>query len=56
LSSVLSLGAGGVSKVITGGRIERISHCKYPLEYIGRRDTIEAGLTAFAGRHIIAPL
>jgi oxygen-independent coproporphyrinogen-3 oxidase len=49
LTTVLSLGAGGVSKVITGGRIERIMHCKYPLEYIERRDTIRDKLAAFAG-------
>jgi oxygen-independent coproporphyrinogen-3 oxidase len=47
LSTVLSLGAGGVSKVVTGGRIERIAHCKYPLEYIERRDTIGDKLAAF---------
>ena len=48
LSSVLALGAGGVTKAITGRRIERIAHCKYPLEYIERRDTIETKLAAFA--------
>jgi oxygen-independent coproporphyrinogen-3 oxidase len=49
LAPVLSLGAGGVSKAVTGGRIERITHCKYPLEYIGRCDTMESKMTAFAG-------
>jgi oxygen-independent coproporphyrinogen-3 oxidase len=47
LTSVLSLGAGGVSKAVAGGRIERIMHCKYPLEYIGRCDTIKNKITRF---------
>ncbi len=48
LCSVLSLGAGGVTKWVGGNRIERIFHCKYPLEYIARRDIMKGKLTAFA--------
>ncbi|MCL1807907.1 MAG: coproporphyrinogen dehydrogenase HemZ [Oscillospiraceae bacterium] len=45
LCTVLSLGAGGVTKVVKRAadgsvNIKRLFHCKYPLEYIGRRDTI----------------
>jgi oxygen-independent coproporphyrinogen-3 oxidase len=48
LCTVLSLGAGGVTKTVKDGRIERLFHCKYPLEYIARRDTIKDSLAAFA--------
>ena len=53
LCTVLSLGAGGVTKAVSGAakgpaRIERFFHCKYPLEYIGRRDTMKDSLAAFA--------
>ncbi|MDR0293372.1 MAG: coproporphyrinogen dehydrogenase HemZ [Oscillospiraceae bacterium] len=51
LCSVLSLGAGGVTKWV-GKRIERLFHCKYPLEYIGRRDTMGDILTAFEGLYL----
>jgi oxygen-independent coproporphyrinogen-3 oxidase len=48
LCTVLSLGAGGVTKWVGGSRIERLFHCKYPLEYIQRRDIMKDNLSAFA--------
>ena len=44
LHTVLSVGAGGVSKLVDAGRgrIERVFQCKYPLEYLDRHDKIEA--------------
>jgi len=47
LCTVLSLGAGGVTKYVAGNRIERIFHCKYPLEYMDRRGTIKDKLRRF---------
>jgi oxygen-independent coproporphyrinogen-3 oxidase len=47
LTSVVSLGAGGVTKVVRGGRIERITHCKYPLDYIAEYDMICKNIAAF---------
>jgi oxygen-independent coproporphyrinogen-3 oxidase len=41
ISTVLSLGAGGVSKILGKNRIERVFHCKYPLDYLERCDTME---------------
>ena len=34
LHSILSLGAGGMTKIVLGGQISRISNPKYPKEYI----------------------
>ncbi len=34
LHSILSLGAGGVTKIISGGKISRLNNPKYPQEYI----------------------
>lgn len=34
LHSILSLGAGGVTKQVDGTRITRLSNPKYPQEYI----------------------
>lgn len=39
LHSILSLGAGGMTKIIRGGKIDRLSNPKYPREYI--RDSLE---------------
>jgi len=41
LTTVLSLGAGGVSKIVTGSLIERVFHCKYPLDYVAGCDILE---------------
>lgn len=51
LCTVLSLGAGGVTKIIGrapngSSKIERLFHCKYPLEYIERCDTIKGMLSS----------
>lgn len=45
LQTILSLGAGGVSKRVVRetGRIERTNNPKYPLEYIGAADRLAAG-------------
>ncbi|MDR3278284.1 MAG: coproporphyrinogen dehydrogenase HemZ [Oscillospiraceae bacterium] len=45
LTSVLSLGGGGVTKLVSraGGKIERIFNPKYPYEYIERMERIAAG-------------
>jgi oxygen-independent coproporphyrinogen-3 oxidase len=45
LTSVLSLGGGGVTKLVSraGGKIERIFNPKYPYEYIERMEHIAAG-------------
>ncbi|MDR1693419.1 MAG: coproporphyrinogen dehydrogenase HemZ, partial [Oscillospiraceae bacterium] len=50
LSTVLSLGAGGVTKIVRNGLIERQFHCKYPLEYIERRDIMRERISEFAKR------
>jgi len=43
LCTVLSLGAGGVTKLVSGGgRIERIFNAKYPREYIMQKSPDEA--------------
>ena len=34
MHSILSLGAGGMTKIVSGGKISRISNPKYPQEYI----------------------
>lgn len=56
LSSVLALGAGGVTKLVTpeNNRIERFFHCKYPLEYLDRYDKIEGNRIALE-RHYTHP-
>jgi len=42
LCTVLALGGGGVTKIVTsGGRIERIFNAKYPLEYITMTEKIK---------------
>jgi oxygen-independent coproporphyrinogen-3 oxidase len=53
LCTVLSLGAGGVTKTVKrladgSVRISRMFHCKYPLEYIAGRDTMGDNQAAFA--------
>jgi oxygen-independent coproporphyrinogen-3 oxidase len=40
LATVISLGAGGVTKLISKNRVTRFFHCKYPLDYINRCDTM----------------
>ena len=40
LHTVLSLGAGGVTKTIGGGCVRRLANPKYPQEYIGTIETI----------------
>ncbi|MBQ5799342.1 MAG: coproporphyrinogen dehydrogenase HemZ, partial [Oscillospiraceae bacterium] len=48
LHSILSLGAGGSTKMVGGGEIRRAFNAKYPKEYIELRDKREANLAAFA--------
>ncbi|MBO4298578.1 MAG: coproporphyrinogen dehydrogenase HemZ, partial [Clostridia bacterium] len=48
LHSILSLGAGGSTKMIGGGEIRRVFNAKYPKEYIELRDKRAANLAAFA--------
>jgi oxygen-independent coproporphyrinogen-3 oxidase len=42
LQSILSLGAGGVTKLVDarGGRIQRRANPKYPQDYLARIDQI----------------
>ena len=40
--SILSLGAGGSTKIVEGDRIERIFNVKEPTEYIKRVDDMIA--------------
>ena len=42
LCTVLALGGGGVTKLVSGGRIERVFNAKYPREYIMRADKLES--------------
>ena len=54
LHSILSLGAGGSTKMVDirrDDRIDRIFHPKYPTEYIQRREQIAADLEKFAAFH-----
>ena len=54
LHSILSLGAGGSTKMVDirrDDRIERIFHPKYPTEYIQRQAQIGADLEKFAAFH-----
>ena len=47
LCTVLALGGGGVTKLVSpGGRIERIFNAKYPREYIMQSDTQQSGKLA----------
>jgi oxygen-independent coproporphyrinogen III oxidase len=48
LHSILSLGAGGSTKMVGGGLIRRAFNAKYPREYIDRPEKRRANLTAFA--------
>ncbi|QNL44114.1 coproporphyrinogen dehydrogenase HemZ [Oscillibacter hominis] len=50
LCSILSLGAGGSTKMVDArrGRIERVFNLKYPKEYIERPEKIQANQAAFA--------
>ena len=54
LHSILSLGAGGSTKMVDirrDDRIDRIFHPKYPTEYIQRQEQIAADLEKFAAFH-----
>ena len=48
LHSILSLGAGGSTKMVGGGQIRRVFNAKYPAEYISLREKRESNLAAFA--------
>ena len=48
LHSILSLGAGGSTKMVGGGEIRRAFNAKYPREYIDLREKREANLADFA--------
>ena len=48
LHSILSLGAGGSTKMVGGGRICRAFNAKYPREYIDRSEKRAANLAEFA--------
>mgnify|MGYP002529738182 CR=1 FL=1 len=53
LHSILSLGAGGSTKMVDAarGRIERVFHAKYPNEYITRPEKIQENLETFRRFH-----
>ena len=53
LHSILSLGAGGSTKMVDAGRnrIERVFHPKFPLEYIQRPEKLTENLEAFRRFH-----
>ena len=53
LHSILSLGAGGSTKMVDAGRnrIERVFHPKFPLEYIQRPEKFTENLEAFRRFH-----
>ena len=53
LHSILSLGAGGSTKMVdpSRNRIERVFHAKYPAEYIDRPEKMEENLRAFRTFH-----
>ena len=53
LHSILSLGAGGSTKMVDPGRnrIERVFHAKFPTEYIQREDKRAENLSAFRTFH-----
>ena len=42
MHSILSLGAGGITKQVSGGKIKRLSNPKYPQEYIRDIEQIKA--------------
>ena len=48
LHSILSLGAGGSTKMVGGGQIRRAFNAKYPHEYIDRPEKRRANLMDFA--------
>ncbi|MCI6785501.1 MAG: coproporphyrinogen dehydrogenase HemZ, partial [Clostridiales bacterium] len=45
---ILSLGAGGSTKMVGGGLIRRAFNAKYPREYIDLAEKRSANLAAFA--------
>ncbi len=47
LHTILSLGAGGSTKMVQGDRIERVFNLKYPQEYIQRPEKIAENHAAF---------
>ena len=53
LHSILSLGAGGSTKMVDAKRnhIERVFHAKFPTEYIQRPEKLEENLSAFRAFH-----
>ena len=53
LHSILSLGAGGSTKMVDAprGHIERVFHPKFPKEYIERPEKIQENLEAFRAFH-----
>ena len=53
LHSILSLGAGGSTKMVDAkrNRIERVFHPKFPLEYIQRPEKLTENLEAFRRFH-----
>ena len=54
LHSILSLGAGGSTKMVDirrDDRIDRVFHPKYPTEYIQRQEQVAADLEKFAAFH-----
>ena len=53
LHSILSLGAGGSTKMVDAGRgrIERVVHAKFPSEYIQRPEKLEENLAMFRSFH-----
>ena len=48
LHGILSLGAGGSTKMVRGGDIRRVFNAKYPREYIDRAEKRAQNLAAFA--------
>ena len=48
LCSILSFGAGGSTKMVDGGRIQRVFNTKYPAEYTQRPEKWQANQAAFA--------
>ena len=53
LHSILSLGAGGSTKMVDAqrGRIERVFHAKFPTEYIQRQEKLQENLDSFRAFH-----
>ena len=48
LCSILSLGAGGVTKLVEGGVVRRLANPKYPQEYLRNMGAIQAEKAAFS--------